>query len=377
MLRRTFRQALALSLSLGIATVFLELPREAQAQTNVQVETLKRLKGLDLDANQALKAKILGILKSIQGSADFLELVAQFEIKELNSEVLETALANDETSAGAEGIRYLLEQGEVQEKHIAEALSQEGESSVKLAKILGNIPLKQSVKLLTNQLVRKNATVPQRRATALALTKSKLGAESLLKLAEEDKLPPSVKLLTASALSQARWPNVKKSAAMLLPLPSTMSQEPLPPIEQLAKLKGSVEDGKLVFNRPTSMCAICHQVNGQGIDFGPSLSEIGDKLGKDALYESILTPSAGISFDYEAWMVETRDGEEGFGIIVSDTENELALKAQTGIVTRYLKSEISIRQKQPQSIMPEGLQAGMTQQDLVNLIEYLASLKKQ
>jgi len=123
-------------------------------------------------------------------------------------------------------------------------------------------------------------------------------------------------------------------------------------------------------------CIKCHQVNGEGIDFGPSLSEIGTKLGKDALYQSILDPSAGISFGFEAWQIELKSGDEAFGLLVSDTTDEIAVKSQGGIVTRYKKSEIAKREQQKLSIMPAGLQLTMSTEDLVDLVEYLLSLKK-
>jgi putative heme-binding domain-containing protein len=123
-------------------------------------------------------------------------------------------------------------------------------------------------------------------------------------------------------------------------------------------------------------CIKCHQVNGEGIDFGPSLSEIGTKLGKDALYESILDPSAGISFGFEAWQIELKSGDEAFGLLVSDTADEIAVKSQGGIVTRYKKSEVTKREQQKLSIMPAGLPQAMSVADLVDLVEYLASLKK-
>ena len=120
-----------------------------------------------------------------------------------------------------------------------------------------------------------------------------------------------------------------------------------------------------------------HQVNGRGIDFGPNLSGIGAKLGKDALVESILDPSAGISFGYEAWQIELKSGDEAFGLIASETADELAIKAQGGIITRYKKSAIAKREQQKLSIMPVGLQQTMTTQEFVDLVEYLSSLKKQ
>jgi hypothetical protein len=47
-----------------------------------------------------------------------------------------------------------------------------------------------------------------------------------------------------------------------------------------------------------------------------------------------------------------------------------------GIVTKCRPSEIARREKGQLSIMPAGIQQNMSTQDLVDLIEYLASLKK-
>ena len=60
---------------------------------------------------------------------------------------------------------------------------------------------------------------------------------------------------------------------------------------------------------------------------------------------------------------------------MSETESELALKTIGGIVTHYKKSEIVKREKQKLSIMPSGLQQGMSRQELVDLVEYLTTLK--
>ena len=101
------------------------------------------------------------------------------------------------------------------------------------------------------------------------------------------------------------------------------------------------------------------------------------KLGKDALYESIIDPSAGISFDYEAWQVNLKNGDEAFGLIISETADEITVKTQTGIVTSYKKIDIESRQKMTMSIMPAGLQQAMPVSDLVDLVEYLASLRTE
>src|SRR5690606_838830 len=71
-----------------------------------------------------------------------------------------------------------------------------------------------------------------------------------------------------------------------------------PPVSELAARTGDPLKGKTVF---VNYCSACHQVRGDGADFGPKLSEIGDKLPKEAQYLALYYPSAGISFGYEGY----------------------------------------------------------------------------
>ena len=185
-----------------------------------------------------------------------------------------------------------------------------------------------------------------------------------------------MKLTAAFELNLAPWPEVKKLALDILPLPQTKNAEPLPPISELVKRTGDPARGRLVFESDTAACIYCHVVNGRGTDVGPQLSEIGTKLGKDALYQSILDPSSGISFGFEAWNIQLKNDDELFGLITSETGDELTVKTQAGVITKVKRSEIAKRQKLSSSLMPVGLQLTMSTQELVDLVEYLASLKK-
>ena len=85
----------------------------------------------------------------------------------------------------------------------------------------------------------------------------------------------------------------------------------------LLKSKGDATRGKEIFNG-IAKCNTCHVVNGAGKEVGPNLSEIGSKLSREAFFESILFPSAGISHNYETWTASTVDGNvdhrhQGFG----------------------------------------------------------------
>jgi putative heme-binding domain-containing protein len=141
-------------------------------------------------------------------------------------------------------------------------------------------------------------------------------------------------------------------------------------------MKGDAANGAAVFRRETTACIQCHQVRGEGREVGPALSEIGTKLPKEALVEAILDPSAGISFGFEGWQLQLKSGDDAYGIKVSDATDEVAIKDANGIVTRFKRGEIASMQQSKISIMPSGLQQTMTTQELVDLIEYLSSLKK-
>ena len=109
---------------------------------------------------------------------------------------------------------------------------------------------------------------------------------------------------------------------------------------------------------------------------GPGLAEIGSKLSKDAMYVSILAPSAGISHNYESFAVRTDDDETIIGLMVSDTAESVTIKDAKGIERTISRKNVGEIKKQEKSLMPENLQETMNEQGLVDLVEYLMTLKK-
>ena len=144
---------------------------------------------------------------------------------------------------------------------------------------------------------------------------------------------------------------------------------------ELAKRRGNAEHGKVVFNT-TGTCVKCHTVNRVGKDVGPNLSEIGNKATRDFLYESILFPSAAIAHNYETWRLELENGNVVTGIIVSETKDAISIKTAEAIVQTYKPSDIESKTQLKVSLMPADLQKLMSTQDLVDVVEYLTTLKK-
>jgi putative heme-binding domain-containing protein len=215
-----------------------------------------------------------------------------------------------------------------------------------------------------------------RRQAVRSLARVQEGASQLIQLARDNKLPNDVKFVATVELNQVRWTDLRSSAAQALPLPQGRDSQSLPPLRELLRMRGDASRGARVLARPEVVCMTCHKINDKGAEVGPALSEIGAKLGKDALYESILDPSAGIEVGYEAWQITLKSGDDLVGIVKSDTEDELIIKDAKAITSHIKKSDIASRRQLKTSLMPADLQKAMSTQDLVDLVEYLSSLKK-
>jgi putative heme-binding domain-containing protein len=349
---------------------------EAEAdRLALAVEALTRLEGVDLNANATLKERVLKVLDKTRGTANFVKLVQHFQLKDQNAGLLEVAAAQPASESGVEAMRLVLASGDT--ALVQAALDGTNTTvAIQIAEALGNTSDRQSAKLLLPVVTDAKRDASLRKQSVRSLAKTSDGANELLRLAKTDQLADDLKFTAGTELNAVRWPEIKTEAAKVLPPVHGRNAAPLLPISELVKIKGDATAGARIFTNALPGCASCHVVNGRGTELGPNLSEIGTKLGRDALFEAILDPSAGISFGFEAWTFTLKNGDEVYGLIGSETADEIAVKAVGGIMTRLKKNEIASRQQSKLSIMPAGLQAALTAQELADLVEYLVSLKK-
>jgi putative heme-binding domain-containing protein len=156
--------------------------------------------------------------------------------------------------------------------------------------------------------------------------------------------------------------------------PLDRDHKPIPAPAELAKLTGDAAKGQASF---ATLCGICHQVNGAGIDFGPNLSDVGSRKTKELIAESILDPSKVIEPGFEAVIIKLESDEVAMGLVAGETDTEVTVKAMGGAKTTFKKADIVSRTKQPMSMMPVGLYGALSTEDLVNIVEFLASQKKK
>lgn len=230
---------------------------------------------------------------------------------------------------------------------------------------------------LTKIVQDEHAAGAEREAAVKALVLTKAGALALLQLAGDGKLAEELKATGAFALAGCSDEEARKQAESKLPVPKTKDGLPLPPIPQLAAMKGDAKAGEAVFKNAKSgpNCIGCHQIGDDGKMIGPPLTTVGEKLSREQLCEAILTPSASILMGYELWAVKTKKGEIKTGLKKEDTDDHVTLLDNQGEYTDIPTLDVVKKTKQPISMMPEGLIGTMTRQDLVNLIEFLASRK--
>ncbi|HAW32149.1 MAG TPA: dehydrogenase, partial [Planctomycetaceae bacterium] len=227
------------------------------------------------------------------------------------------------------------------------------------------------LKLITDQ----DEPLVDRREAVRAIAKSRSGAHALLDLAEKKDFDPQLKQTVAAAMSSTIMKDVKERSAKLYPAPPTKDNKPLPPINVLASIKGDKLDGRVMFNTKGT-CAKCHVVNGMGKEVGPNLSEIGKKLSREALFESILFPSAGISHNFESYTVILASGNVVNGLLVNKTDDAITIRDAEAISRTFKMEDVDEIIQQKISLMPADLQKVLTQEELVNIVEYLTTLKQ-
>ncbi|HVR84506.1 MAG TPA: HEAT repeat domain-containing protein, partial [Planctomycetota bacterium] len=143
------------------------------------------------------------------------------------------------------------------------------------------------------------------------------------------------------------------------------------------KTAGDAARGKALFSDPKGVaCIKCHRVTGEGGEVGPDLTGVGLKYGKDHFIESVLYPSAKILDGYQQTMVLTRSGVVVAGRLLGDSGEEITLLDAEGKRHVVKKSEIDQRKQSELSLMPEGLNTGLSLQDFADIISFLESLKE-
>jgi putative heme-binding domain-containing protein len=140
---------------------------------------------------------------------------------------------------------------------------------------------------------------------------------------------------------------------------------------------GNPDRGRAVLlNLEKSLCLKCHRVDDQGERTGPELTGLGSRFSPVTIAESILEPSRAIAPSFDTLVVRLQDGRVLSGVKVAQSEATLTLADNQGQKHVVATADIESQKTSSASTMPEGLEKAMTDEEFVDLVAYLASLKE-
>ncbi len=338
-------------------------------------EAFARLPDLDIHASSTVTKALKHCLAEQKDTRRYHQLIRQYQLTDYSDELLQTLLSHQGQASATQAIETLVLIGEAQ--RILSAIKGTENTVVENTLLaLGQIDHRQGNQLLHRLMRNADQDLSTRVAAARGLGQSGSGQKILFQEAKAGQLEEGLRFTVATALHSAGDKNIRNQAAQLLPLPATVGKEPLPPLEKLLDLHGDIENGQQVYAK-TGTCIKCHRITQEGKSVGPDLNEIGSKLTREAMFRSILDPSASISHNYEQFIAELDSGTVEAGLLINETDELITLRNAEGIDKTISRDEIEKLQKSELSLMPANLQTLLTKQQLVDLVEYLLTLKKR
>ncbi|HEX7861680.1 MAG TPA: PVC-type heme-binding CxxCH protein [Verrucomicrobiae bacterium] len=146
--------------------------------------------------------------------------------------------------------------------------------------------------------------------------------------------------------------------------------------ELLPKLKdGDIRRGQAIFNSQAAACSTCHAIGYLGGDLGPDLTRIGQIRTERDLLEAILYPSSSFVRSYEPVVIETKGNDQFSGILKKDAPDEVVLATGPGAEVRLARGEISDTRPGKVSVMPQGLNEQLSEQQLADLLAFLRATR--
>jgi len=134
-----------------------------------------------------------------------------------------------------------------------------------------------------------------------------------------------------------------------------------------AAMSGDRAKGAAIFARA---CLQCHAMQGRGNAVGPNLYSVASQP-KETLLVNILDPGRQVTPDFVSYTVTTTDGESLTGLITAESASSVTMRRPNVPDLTIQRSQIKELRADGKSLMPDGLEQGLTQQDVADLLEFL------
>jgi putative membrane-bound dehydrogenase-like protein len=217
---------------------------------------------------------------------------------------------------------------------------------------------------------------PHLRSEALAVLLARPErAVALLKSIQAGMIRPSV--LTTSQVKFLRTHSntkVRELATQVLSTASTSNrQQVIESFMPSLKLSGQAANGKKVYEE---RCISCHRLGGEGYALGPDLVTV-KNTGREKIMVNILDPNREVRPEYVSYVVQTKDDESHLGLLIHESATTVTVLQAFGKEEVILRPDIKKIQSQNLSLMPEGLEVGLSSQDLADLLSYIETAQPE
>ncbi len=320
-----------------------------------------------------VRSTVVAYLQESTTADDWISWTARLQLTELHPRLATYLLHSSDRNLAGQAVRALFE------SHGADQLTEAWNSAteeqqVALVHGLQASGRSESLSCLLALWPDSSLSILVRSEITKALGAWPDGQRFLLQQVAGGSFPDDLRFPAANVLLTSGDSQTRDEAAKYLTMPRGAEERPLPPLAELVRRPGDHQAGAEVF-AGVGTCGKCHRVNGQGTEVGPDLSQVGGKLSVEALYESILNPSAGISHNFEMYKAIMVDGRTIQGVLISRTPQEIVLKDKEAVVLTLPAADVEELTKQTKSLMPDDLQKLLTEQQLVDVVSYLQTLR--
>ncbi len=351
--------------------ILLQIIKENEAsQPDLTPIALRHLDADFVKNNAESKAILSKLMKNLIGK-EYLEFADRYALPSENARLADMVFKNENANQAA-SILLKNTEGVVLFNSVINNKNREADASKLLTAIRGT-GSKTTLDILKAASFDKKRSVSLRKAAFEALGGSWGGEDLVLDLLKNNKIEKAYIPSAVQGVSRAWRMAVRLEASKYLGGEVKVGKK-VPAIPDLLKLNGDAKAGIELFK---TYCSTCHQINGEGVDYGPKLSEIGSKLPREGQLLAILYPDAGISFGYEGWDIKMKDGSLLRGMVASRTESDWMIKMPDGSLQSYKIKDMVSKKQIATSLMPSGFHEVMTEQQLMDLTAYLMTLKKK
>jgi len=155
-------------------------------------------------------------------------------------------------------------------------------------------------------------------------------------------------------------------------LPNADRQKVLAELLPLTEKTGDAAAGLAVFEK---QCIKCHTHSGKGAKIGPDLTGMAVHP-KAELLVHLIDPSRSVEGNYRVYTVAMDDGRILTGLLASESKTAIEIVDAEAKRHALVRDEIEELVASPKSLMPEGFEKQVTQDEIANLLEFLTQRGK-